>query len=127
MSYHQCGELFVLREEENIADNHQPLCLRLAQRHKDRVEFFFSADIQDVKLHAGRAGGCLRLFNRVSAAGLVGLTSRAMILAVGTASRNSSKSLGPTSALKLVTPVTLPPGRFRLATRPIWTGSLKKQ
>ena len=47
-----------------------------------------------------------------------------MIVAVGINSRSSSNRFGPTSMCKLVMPVRLPPGRFRLATSPIWTGSL---
>src|SRR5262245_13926632 len=59
----------------------------------------------------------------VSALGLVGLTSRTMVVAEGTAPCSNSTSFGPTSTLKRVAPVTLPPGRFRLATNPICTGS----
>ena len=64
MAYRQCGELFSLRGEEYIADDHQPLCPQLAQRRKDRVEFYFGADIQDVKLQAEREGGCLQAFRQ---------------------------------------------------------------
>ena len=46
-----------------------------------------------------------------------------MTLAVGTNSCSSSSRFGATSTVNWVTPVTLPPGRFRLATRPSWTGS----
>ncbi len=46
-----------------------------------------------------------------------------MPVAVGTNSCNSSSCLGATSTPELVTPVRLPPGRFRLATSPISTGS----
>jgi hypothetical protein len=46
-----------------------------------------------------------------------------MTLAVGTNSCSSSTRFGATSAFKLVTPVTLPPGRFRLATKPSLIGS----
>src|SRR5262249_13179535 len=51
-------------------------------------------------------------------AGLVGSTSTAKIVALGSNSCNSSSRFGPNSAFKLVTPVRLPPGRFRLATSP---------
>ena len=47
-----------------------------------------------------------------------------MTVVVGTSSCSSSSRFCPTSTFKLVTPVMLPPGRFRLATRPISTGSL---
>jgi hypothetical protein len=45
------------------------------------------------------------------------------MVAVGTSSCNNSSRFGPTSTFKEVTPVTVPPGRFRLATRPSCTGS----
>ena len=61
--------------------------------------------------------------NGLAIAGLVGLTSTAMIVAVGTSSCSSSSRFGPTSTFKLVMPVMLPPGRLRLATSPILTGS----
>ena len=41
-----------------------------------------------------------------------------MMVAVGTNSCSSSSRFGPSSTFKLVTPVRLPPGRFRLATSP---------
>ena len=47
-----------------------------------------------------------------------------MMVAVGINSRSSSSRFGPSSVFKLVTPVTLPPGRARLATSPAATGSL---
>ena len=47
-----------------------------------------------------------------------------MLVALGTTSCSSSSRFGPTSTFKLVTPVTLPPGRFRLATSPTLTGSV---
>jgi hypothetical protein len=43
--------------------------------------------------------------------------------ALGTAPCSNSSGFGPTSTLNRVTPVILPPGRFRLATSPICTGS----
>ena len=42
---------------------------------------------------------------------------------VGINSCASSMRLGPTSTFNWVAPVTLPPGRLRLATRPSCTGS----
>src|SRR5262249_16191072 len=43
---------------------------------------------------------------------------RATIVALGTSSCSSPNRLGPSSALNQLTPVTLPPGRLMLATRP---------
>lgn len=59
----------------------------------------------------------------VSTLGLVGLTSKAMMVALGTESCSNSTSFGPSSTLNKVAPVILPPGRFRLVTSPICTGS----
>src|SRR5262245_14693316 len=55
--------------------------------------------------------------------GLVGLTSSAISVAVGTSSCSGSSRFGTSSAFHRVTPVRLPPGRFQLATRPSSTGS----
>ena len=46
-----------------------------------------------------------------------------MVVALGTSWRNSSSRFAPSSPVKKLTPVTLPPGRLRLATRPSLTGS----
>ena len=46
-----------------------------------------------------------------------------MMVADGTTPRSISRSFGPTSTANKVTPVKLPPGRFRLVTNPICTGS----
>src|SRR5580658_7156681 len=56
--------------------------------------------------------------------GLVGLRSRAIMVAAGISSFSSSSRFGPVSTLKKLTPVRLPPGRLKLATRPGRTGSL---
>ena len=61
---------------------------------------------------------------KASASGLLGLTSAAKRAAArGTSSCNSPTRLVPSSPLMELTPVTLPPGRLRLATRPVCTGS----
>ncbi len=59
----------------------------------------------------------------VSAFGPVGLTSTATRLAAGTSSRKISSRLAVISPLNRLSPVRLPPGRARLATRPSLTGS----
>ena len=41
-----------------------------------------------------------------------------MVVAVGTSWRSSSSRFAPKTEPKKTTPVTLPPGRFKLATRP---------
>ena len=51
------------------------------------------------------------------------LWSTAIVAAAGTASCNSSSFFSSSSVLKLLTPVRLRPGRFRLSTSPDATGS----
>jgi hypothetical protein len=58
-----------------------------------------------------------------SALGLPGFTSNASSSALGTASLTSSNRFAPSTFMKLVMPVTLPPGRLKLATSPTLTGS----
>ena len=48
----------------------------------------------------------------------------AIVPALGTSWRSSSSRLPPTVPAMKTTPVTLPPGRLRLVTRPSLTGSL---
>ena len=93
--------------------------------------------------HGGREGclkiafsaGCQRLqaSPRVLAAasvsgasttfGFLGLTSNAIVLVEGSSSRRNSKRFGPSMVAKTVTPVRLLPGRLKLSTRPVLTGS----
>jgi hypothetical protein len=58
-----------------------------------------------------------------SVLGKLGSTSTAMRAAPGSSSFNSPSCFVPSSVEFKVTPVTLPPGRLRLATRPSLTGS----
>ena len=55
--------------------------------------------------------------------GLVGLTSKAKVVAVGTTSCNNCSHFGTTSVVNVVVPVRLPPGWFRLETSPSSTES----
>ncbi len=59
----------------------------------------------------------------ISACGLLWFTSIAISAAVGTISRSSSIRFASSATANRLTPVTLPPGRLRLATRPSLTGS----
>src|SRR6516165_11065567 len=54
---------------------------------------------------------------------LAGLTSTVTRAAAGTNSRRRFSRFAPTSAVKKLIPVALPPGRARLVTRPSLTGS----
>jgi hypothetical protein len=70
------------------------------------------------------AGAAARMSaTKAWASGLTGLISAAKRAARGTNSCNNPTRLDPSSPAMELTPVTLPPGRLRLATRPVWTGS----
>ena len=56
--------------------------------------------------------------------GLFGFTRKATVAAVGTSSQSSSSCFAISVKANMLTPVALPPGRLRLATRPSFTGSL---
>jgi hypothetical protein len=51
------------------------------------------------------------------------LTTKAIVPGLSNNSRTSPKRFGPSSTVKRLTPVALPLGRLKLATRPSWTGS----
>ena len=69
------------------------------------------------------AASCTSCQLRFSAVGLFGFTSTPIDGGLRDSSCSSSSRFGPSSSIKELTPVTLPPGRLRLATRPISTGS----
>ena len=120
----QRGKLLAPASEKWIGADHERACPQLGQGRKDRIEIAFGARMQDMELAArGRGPPPARSLDRVSAAGLVGLTSRAMTVALGINSCISSSRFGPISTFKMLTPVRLPPGRFRLVTSPNSTGS----
>jgi len=58
-----------------------------------------------------------------SEVGFPGLVSKPITLALGTSSRSTPNRFAPSVLTINVTPVTLPPGRLRLETRPRSTGS----
>ena len=106
--------------EEWVAADHEPTRSQFDQLCEDIIEVTFGAGIQDMKLQPESMGGRQRRA-RLGAvrAGSVGLTSRAMTLAVGINSCSNCSRFGIISAFKVATPVTLPPGRLKLATSPI--------
>ena len=62
-------------------------------------------------------------FDSGSLSGVSRLMSIAMVRAEGTNSRSSSSRFAPSATVIRLAPVTLPPGRLKLATKPNWTGS----
>ncbi|HVI16041.1 MAG TPA: hypothetical protein VM822_24615 [Pseudolabrys sp.] len=96
-------------------------------RRESSVDVAVLGGVIDLDL-LSNGGGChwmLELSNTLAA--VFGFTSKAIVAALGTSSRNSSKRFGPNAPAKKVTPVMLPSGRLgrlRLLTNPRTTGSL---
>ena len=88
-----------------------------------RIDLTFAAGVQghSALLHASARQPARLVIELVPAK--VGLTSRASTVALGTSSRSNSSRFPSNAVLNWLTPVTLPPGRLRLATRPSLTGS----
>jgi len=120
----QRSKLIDMPREEGIAADHKPACSQLDQLCKDRIEVTFGAGAEDMKFQPeslGRRQGHTRL--ELGKKGLAGLMRSAMTRAEGSNSCSNSSRFGNTSSPNWVTPVTLPPGRLRLATKPSLTGS----
>ena len=91
---------------------------------KGRLDIAFGAGVEDQKLQPERMRRPLHV-------SLIGLGNRIARVdehgnervAVGTKSCSNSSRFAASSLLSVLTPVTLPPGRLRLATRPSLTGS----
>jgi hypothetical protein len=99
--------------------------MRLEEGGEGALEVAFSAGLQDMELHPFRARRLLRLsyLPLDSRSWMVWVTSRAITPAWGTSSESSSSRFRSSSLSKKLMPVTLPPGRLKLATRPTPTGS----
>ena len=70
-----------------------------------------------------RAVSCISVV-LITVFGLFGFTRKATVAAVGTSSQSSSSCFAISVKDNRLTPITLPPGRLRLATRPSFMGSL---
>src|SRR6516164_3323312 len=122
MTCRQRHELSALVDEECVNAHQKRARPLLNERHESRVEFIFFCGTQDMNFPKARAAACACLVS-VSAFGLSGLLSTEIAAACGTSSCSNSICLATRSALNRLTPVTLPPGRLKLATRPSLTGS----
>ena len=98
--------------------------MQLDEGREGGVDLTFAAGLQDMELHPLRARRFLHVLQSCArCSALFGFTSRAITPAWGTSSESSSSRLGISSPVREPTPVRLPPGRARLATRPAATRS----
>ena len=123
MTRRQIGELHPSAGEKRIGPEEQRVEPLACQGGKGRIDLVGRARVQDPDLQSKRGAARSSALSVVSAAGPVGLMSTAMRAVAGMSSRRSSRRFATSSALKILMPVRLPPGRARLATRPSLTGS----
>src|SRR5262245_16049789 len=92
---------------------------------KGGFDFTAGVGVEDLDLQGHRASGGLHVSNRRFGAFYLGWVDEHgnQSSPLGTSSRRSSSRFAVNSPLKILMPVTLPPGRARLATRPSLTGS----
>jgi hypothetical protein len=69
------------------------------------------------------AAACACAVTNAALRGTLGLMSTAKRVAAGNRALNSPSRFAVSSVVMEVTPVTLPPGRLKLVTMPVWTGS----
>ena len=88
------------------------------------VDVVFSTSIQDMEQQPERrrAAACTFLYVGLRTSALIGFARKPTDSALGTISLQQFEPLAVNTLTQNLTPVTLPPGRFRLATRPSLTG-----
>src|SRR5262249_47826471 len=120
----QSGKLHGAADEECIAADEEGIWALALKGGEGRIDLADSRGVENLKLQPdGGAASCtIRNWDSVDEA-LAGLRSTATRTALGTKSCRSRGRFAASPALKKLIPVTLPPGRARLATRPSLTGS----
>ena len=123
MAGRQRGQAFPIRGQERAGADKQRAGPALDKGCKGGLDFAVAADIKNDELLPDRLRRGLHVFSLRLGRRVPGLTSMPIVVALGTSWRSSSSRFAPNTAAKKLTPVTLPPGRFMLATRPSLTGS----
>ena len=109
-----------LEEKQGRAD-HEPAG-SLDQSREDRIEVAFGAGVEDMEVQPEGMSRRLQVDCRSAAGRRVDQKSDDS--RGGDQLVQQFQPLRRNYRVNWVTPVTLPPGRLRLATRPSWTGSL---
>ena len=120
MARRQRDELFALAVEKRIGS--RPRARRISRWTSVAKAASKSRFAARRSRHRAAIQACAaaRFLDRlVSVAGLFGLTSNGNHGCPGTSSRRNSSCFALEHVAERLTPVTLPPGRLRLATRPI--------
>ena len=111
-----------LRGEEGIAETHSASAAPLAASMLGMISSAFMTSSLNASRPSRTAAAWTRSISNLMR-GLSALPRTATRLRAGTTSRNSSSLRPPRSVCMFDRPVTLPPGRARLATSPVPTGS----
>ena len=124
MASRQRDDSFPIGEQERAGTDEQRTSPALDERCKGCLDVAVAADIENDELLPDRLRRGLHVSSlRLGIQDVFGFTSTAIVVALGTSWRSSSSRFAPNTPEKKTTPVTLPPGRLRLATRPSLTGS----
>ena len=96
---------------------------RCDERRKGRIDIAVAADSSMTRCWPIAAPRPARLVRSARCWGCFGFASTPIVVALGTSWRSSSSRFAASTLNRELTPVTLPPGRLRLATRPSAIGS----
>jgi hypothetical protein len=103
--------------EEWVDLDNERACLLLDESGEGGVNFAVVAGLDDLKLHPFALAASCTLLVSDFATPLVGFTRKAITPPLGASSCSNSSCFGTSCLPKETTPVTLPPGWLRLATR----------
>src|SRR5829696_6688261 len=116
-------DCLALAEEHRIRQQNDPFDARSGRGSKSGLQIGWDAGLDQVEGSPIERAALSVSWSCKAEDGLLGLRSTARRSTLGTASRRTSRSLPLRSRERLLTPVTLPPGRAKLATTPDPTGS----
>src|SRR5262245_49548572 len=119
----QLDQLVAAGREECIRADHDGIDALSDEARERCIDIPLGAHVYDRKVKPECARRSLHVSSLGSEVGFAGLTRKPMTVVLGTSSRSNSNRFAARAVTRKVTPVTLPPGRLRLATRPRPIGS----
>src|SRR5262245_38949236 len=119
----QCDNSVPMAEQARARTPHQRASPTLDERCKCGLHFTVAADIEDDEFLPDSQSRACSSETKGFVRGHLGSTITAMRAVPGRSSRKSPSCFAVSSTDMKLTPVTLPPGRLRLATRPSLIGS----
>src|SRR5262249_46922082 len=123
MAPRERDDVIAALQEERIDADKESNAAFLRHSRECSLHLSFGTGRQGNELQPKHTGSRLHIFQLSLVPGKFGFISTAIAVVPGASSRSSPSCFDPSSTSKLVTPVTLPPGRFKLATRPNLIGS----